>query len=87
MFTADKRDLCATLTHMEKVSREATRFDQIAARDKFKDYLDQDRRFDAFDKLALVRRVQECRSNGATLDLDDPRLKGSEPRPLDRSRW
>jgi len=64
-----------------------TRFDQIAARETFKEFLNQDRRFDSYNKDALVRRVQECCSNGAVLDLDDPRLKGHEARPLDRSGW
>ena len=40
-----------------------------------------------FDKDRLIDRVVECRSNGAVLDLSDPRLMGLEPRPLDRSRW
>jgi hypothetical protein len=87
MFEKDQRSLCQALTAMERQSREATRFDQIAAREKFKEYLGQDRRFDPFDKDALVRRVQECRSNGAVLELDDPRLQGKEARPLEKSRW
>jgi len=87
MFEKDPRSLCQALTAMERQSREKTRYDQIAAREVFKGYLQQDRRFDPYDKEALVRRVQECRSNGATRDLDDPRLRGEEARPLDRSRW
>ena len=68
---------------MERTSREKTNFDQVAAREKFKEFLERDRRFDEFDKDRLVARVQECRSCGAVLDLEDPRLKGREARPLD----
>lgn len=83
MFGNDPRDLAQTLTQMERLSRERANFDQTEAREKFKDFLETDRRFDEYDKNALVARVMECRSNGAILDLDDPRLKGREARPLD----
>ena len=82
MFGDEPKDLYATLSQMERLSRERTNFDQMAAREKFKEFLERDRRFDDFDKDRLVARVQECRSCGATLDLDDPRLKGGEARPL-----
>ena len=55
MFGTDARDLAATLTQMERTSREKTNFDQFAAREKFQEFLDHDRRFDEFDKDRLVR--------------------------------
>jgi hypothetical protein len=82
MFGDDQRDKVATLAEMERLSRVRTNFDQISAQQVFKSYLDADRRFDGYDKDQLVQRVQECRSNGAILDLDDPRLKGGPARPL-----
>jgi hypothetical protein len=87
MFGSDERDLTATLTQMHRIAIERSRWDQVAAKEVFKQYLSADRRFDEFDKDALVARVQECRSNGAVLDLEDPRLKGREARPLERSNW
>src|SRR5215204_5472587 len=87
MFERDERDLCITLSEMERRSRIATNFDQPAALEKMKTYLAADRRFDGYDKDRLVKRVQECRSAGATLDLSDPVLRGGEPRPGGRQNW
>jgi hypothetical protein len=84
MFDTTEKDLARTLTEMHKVALERARWDQNEAREVFKQYLSADRRFDQYDKDVLTRRVQECRSNGAVLDLDDPRLKGGEARPLER---
>jgi hypothetical protein len=69
---------------MERQARIRTNFSQPEAREKMTEWLSQDRRFDGFDKHRLVQRVQECRASGAVLDIDDPRLKGLPPRPLDR---
>jgi hypothetical protein len=86
MFGDDDRDRVATLAEMERLSRLRTNFDQVAARQVFRSYLDGDRRFDEFDKDKLVARVQEAKACGAVLDLTDPVLRGQAPRPLDR-RW
>ncbi len=82
----DPRDLAATLTQMHKVALERSRWDQNEAKTKFREFLGNDLRFADYDPDRLISRVMECRSNGAVLDLDDPRLKGGEPRPLER-RW
>jgi hypothetical protein len=87
MFDNDTRDKVKALDFMEKLSRERACFNEVAARSKFKEFIRQDRRFDDYDADALVRRVQECRASCAVLDLDDPRLKGGEARPLERSHW
>jgi hypothetical protein len=87
MFGNDTKDMMAALATMERLSRERTNFNQLAAKEKLKEFLQSDRRFDQFDKDALVSRVMHCRSNGACLDLDDPRLKGGEARPLERNYW
>jgi hypothetical protein len=68
---------------MERLSRERTNFNQVEAKEKFKEFVRRDRRFDDYDPDALVSRVTDCRSCGAILDLDDPRLKGQPARPLD----
>ena len=87
MFGDGDMDKKAALATMARLSIERCNFNQIEAKEKFKEYLQSDRRFDQFDKDALASRVMLCRSNGAVLDLDDPQLKGGERRPLDRSNW
>lgn len=87
MFDRDSRDLCVTLTEMDRRARERCNFNQNDARQKLEGWIKQDRRLDDYDAARLAERVQQCRSNGATLDLDDPRLRGGEARPLEKSRW
>jgi hypothetical protein len=87
MWDKNDRDLCATLSYMEKMARERSNFNQTEAKQKLKEYMNQDRRLDGYDKEALVARVMLSKSNGAVLDLSDPRLKGRPARPLDRSNW
>ena len=78
--------MAATLTNMHKTAIERSHWDQNEAKQKFREYLAYDGRFRDYDHEALIDRVAQCRSNGAVLDLDDPRLKGGEARPLER-RW
>jgi hypothetical protein len=82
MYGTDPKDLAATLTGMHKTAIERCNFDQVQAKQQFREYLAYDGRFRDYDHEALISRVAECRSNGAILDLDDPVLKGQEPRPL-----
>ena len=84
MFEKDERDLCVTLSEMERQARIKTNFSQSEAKEKLAEWISQDRRFDAFDKARLVQRVAECRQSCAVLDLDDPYLaKGGQRRPGD----
>lgn len=46
-----------------------------------------DRRFDQFNSDVLARRCLDVYYTGAKLDLDDPRLKDGEPRPLEKTHW
>jgi hypothetical protein len=62
-------------------------FNQVEARGVLRSWIENDRRFAGYDADALAKRVAECKSNGAVLDLDDPRLRGQPPRPLERSHW
>jgi hypothetical protein len=73
---------------MARVSVDKSWGDKVQAKEKMKNWLEHDRRFDAYDKDRLVDRVMLCRYNGARLELDDPELmQGGSPRPLTRSRW
>jgi hypothetical protein len=84
MFGTDPKSLAQTLGAMERESREASNFNQVEAKEKFKEYLLRDIRFSPFDTERLVDRVKEAMSNGRTLDLDDPYLRpGGSKRPLD----
>jgi hypothetical protein len=87
MFDKHPNDLARTLTEMDRIARDRCNANQIESKQKLKEFIAADRRFDGFDKEALASRVMLSRSNGATLDLGDPRLKGLPPRPLDPDRW
>lgn len=87
MFDRNEKDMKKTLGEMAQLSRQRSNFDQGAAKEKFKEFLRQDRRFDGYNVDALVTRVDQCLSAGAQLDLTDPVLRGGERRPLDRSGW
>ncbi len=87
MHSNDDRDKLATLASMAHVALDRSLANQIEAKQRFKEWLSYDKRFDGSDKNALVDRVMLCRSNGAKLELDDPTLRGREKRPLDRSNW
>jgi hypothetical protein len=87
-YGTDPKDLAATLTGMHKAAIERCNFNQIEAKQKFREYLAYDGRFRDYDHDALIDRVALCRSNGAVLQLDAPELlKGGQRRPLDRSGW
>jgi hypothetical protein len=87
VYGNDPRDLTAALRQMAQTSVDTSWGNKIEAKEKMRTWLEQDRRFDPFDKSALVDRVMLCRYNGAVLDLEDPELKGLPPRPLQRSKW
>lgn len=84
MFDTNERDMVKTLAEMERLARERSQFDQTAAKQVFREYLERDRRFDPYDKDKLIAHIQECRQSCATVDLQDPRLQGREARPLER---
>ncbi len=85
MFGTDPKDLARTLGEMENTARVRSNFNQIEAKEKFREFLANDKRFGGFDTDRLINRVSECRSIGAVLDLDDPYLqKNGEKRPLSR---
>ena len=87
MFGRDPFDLTSTLAEMDRQARVRANSNQNEARDMVAGWLKQDRRFDQFDHDRLASRVQQCKSNGAVLDLDDPFLRrGGQRRPLDYSR-
>jgi hypothetical protein len=87
MYGNDPRDLTAALRQMAQTSVDVSWGNKIEAAQKMEKWLEQDRRFDSFNKRALVERTMLCRYNGAVLDLDDPELRGLPPRPLKLSQW
>jgi hypothetical protein len=82
MFSDDPRDLARSLGEMHRLAREKCWQNQIEAKETMRQWLQHDRRFDAFDKDRLIERVAEARYNGRSLDLDDPFLRGGPKRPL-----
>jgi hypothetical protein len=53
------RDMTMALSQMERVSRERTNFDLVAAKDRLREFISQDRRFDSYDhdRLAALTLV------------------------------
>jgi len=87
MFGNDPNSLTKTLGEMASTALRQCNSNQTEAKVQMTLWLANDRRFDAYDPYRLVNRVNDCWSNGAHLDLDDPQLlKGGQPRPLDRWR-
>jgi hypothetical protein len=84
MFENDPRDLTTTAGAMYRAAFDREHANQIAAKEKFKQYLAQDRRFKPFDLDRVADRVVECGQSGARLDWTDPYLRGGEKRPLSR---
>ena len=84
MYGDSENDMCRTLSQMHRAAVEKCNFDQVAAREFLRSYVQTDRRFDQYDAARLVQRVEEAMSNGRTMDLtEDPWLRhGGEKRPL-----
>jgi hypothetical protein len=83
MYSNDPRDLARSLSEMDRIARDRCWGNQVEACGVVRQYIQQDRRFDAFDADRLAERVAEARYNGRTLDLDDPYLmRNGQKRPL-----
>ena len=62
MFGNNLRDMKNAIEEMERQSRVRSCFNGNEAKQKFREYLAADRRFDAFDHERLIDRTQECRN-------------------------
>jgi hypothetical protein len=79
-FDGDSRSLAATLSRMQKLALDKSNGNQIEAAEHIQQWVANDRRFDQFDTRRLVARAEECRTSGATLNLeDDPTLLRERP--------
>jgi hypothetical protein len=89
MYDPNEKDMLAALGSMARTSVDRCWGNKVEARERMKEWLTYDRRFENFDHDKLVDRVMLSRSNGAVVELfDDPELlKGGSPRPLQRSKW
>jgi hypothetical protein len=86
MFADNERDKLQYLGWAANEAMNRCLSNRIEARQLMAQWIKQDRRFDGLDPTKLAHRVDELRSNGAKLDLTDPRLRGLPPRPLERDR-
>jgi hypothetical protein len=86
MFDANERDMIRALGTMAETAIQRCQHNRIEAREVMQGFIRNDRRFDPYDAAVLARRVDECRSTGAKLDLTDPRLQGRPARPLQRDQ-
>ena len=82
VFSNDPRDMARSLSEMHRIARDNCLGNQVEARGVVRQFIQQDRRFDAYDADRLASRVEEARSNGRSLELDDPWLRGGQKRPL-----
>jgi hypothetical protein len=88
MHGRDEKDMLAALGSMARTSVDRCFGNKVEARERMKEWLAYDRRFEGYDPDRLVDRVMLSRSNGAVVELDDPALmRGGTRRPLDRSGW
>jgi hypothetical protein len=88
MYGPDEKDMLAALGSMARTSVDRCWGNKIEARERMKQWLSYDRRFEGYDPDRLVDRVMLARSNAAIVELDDPELiRGGSPRPLQRSKW
>ncbi len=86
MFDTSERDLIRTLGTMAETAIQRCYHNRTEARELVAQWIKQDRRFDGLDPSKLAERVDQLRSNGAKLDLRDPRLRGLPARPLERDQ-
>jgi hypothetical protein len=88
VFGNDDGDKVRALVEMARVSLARANGNRVEGKETMKNWLEHDRRFDAYDKDRLVDRVLLNRYNGAVVDMTDPELlQGGSPRPLTRSKW
>jgi hypothetical protein len=88
MYDPNEKDMLSALGSMAKRSVDVCWGNKVEARERMKQWVGLDRRFDSFDADKLVDRVMLARSNGAVVELDSPELlKGGSPRPFKLSEW
>jgi hypothetical protein len=87
MHGTDDRDIIQTLGSMFQEALQRNNQNRVAAREEMTQAIKYDRRLDSYDPAVLARRTEECWYSGGKLNLDDPRLKGGEARPLTRDHW
>jgi hypothetical protein len=79
-YDIDSQSLAATLSEMQRQALNKTHGNQIEAVEHIQRWVANDRRFDQFDAGRLVARAEECRTSGATLNLNDnPALLKTRP--------
>jgi len=83
-FGNHEHNLKQTISRMRKEAYYESNCSQDEADRKVRSWMDQDRRFDNFQKDALLTEVKRVSACGGYLDLSKPQLYGRPRRPLDR---
>lgn len=74
------KDLAETLSNMQREALNKCHGNRVEAAEHVKRWVSNERRFDQFNAQRLVDRAEECRTTGATLNLeDDPQLLKTRP--------
>jgi hypothetical protein len=88
MYGEDERDRVAALSEMERYARTRSNFDQVAARETFKSYLQADRRFDGYDlDRPVCAGSESLRSRYRSRRSRAPRTGTEAARPEILTRW
>ena len=79
-FDHNSRDMTAALSQMQREALARSNGNQLEATKSVEEWIRYDRRFDAYDPHKLAKQAEECRTTGATLNLeDDPSLLKTRP--------
>jgi hypothetical protein len=87
MYGNTERDKQITLARMMETALTRQLGNHIEAKQLVAQWIANDRRFDGIDPYKLAQRADERQSNGARIDLDDPRLRGEPARPLTKDGY
>jgi hypothetical protein len=84
MYGDRPENLQATLSRMVQESWQEANCNRNLTYALTRDKLEQDRRFDHYQKDNLIEKAKEAGSNGTRIDWNDPYLVGGPKRPLSR---
>lgn len=80
MFGPTDSDRLRKLGAMYAEAYRRSNFNKLEARERLAEWLAADRNFDGLNHERLAKRVEECRSDGSRLNLQEEYLRGGERR-------
>lgn len=80
LFGNDEKAIKNTLEQMVYEARSRTNYNQTETYRKVREWADNERRLDNYDKDKLVKKLEETKQSGAYLDLEEC-LRGRQDKP------